>query len=115
MTTAELLKTDEGKTHLGQPHRISAQVTEHVEAQVEAQVGAQVDFHILQACTKQPLSSAEIAATLGHKTLSGNLRKALPALREAGLLENTIPDKPNSRLQKYRLTEKGKLALEGEK
>ncbi|MFH0725172.1 MAG: helix-turn-helix domain-containing protein [Pseudomonadota bacterium] len=76
--------------------------------EVEAQVEAQVDLHILAACAAAPFSSAEIAATLGHKQLSGNLRKALPRLRAAGLLEYTIPEKPNSRLQKYRLTEKGR-------
>ncbi len=66
-----------------------------------------VDTQILAACLNAPLSSAEIASALGHKQLSGNLRKALPRLREAGLLAYTIPESHNSRLQKYRLTKKG--------
>jgi len=86
-------------------------VTAPVEAPVEAQVEAQVSRRILSACTEKPLSSAEIAAALGHKQLSGNLRKALPDLRKAGLIQYTIPDKPNSRLQKYRLTDAGKHFL----
>jgi predicted transcriptional regulator len=39
------------------------------------------------------------------------MRYLHPALA-AGLLEMTIPDKPNSRLQKYRLTEKGHRFLQ---
>jgi hypothetical protein len=34
-----------------------------------------------------------------------------PELRKAGFFEYTIPDKPNSRLQKYRLTYEGRRLL----
>ena len=79
-----------------------------IEVQKKEQVRGQVDAHILSVCSTTPLSSAEIAVALGHKQLSGNVRKALPRLREAGFLEYTVPDSHNSRMQKYRLTEKGK-------
>ncbi len=80
-------------------------------AQVEAQVEAQVDLNILSACSLSALSSAEIANALGHKQLSGNLRKAIPRLRKAGLLEYTNPSKPRSRMQKYRITDKGLVLM----
>ena len=92
----------------------SVQPKDQSGAQVKAQVKAQVEVKILQACAVTPLSSAEIAKKLGHKALSGNVRRALPSLRKNGLLEYTIPGKPNSRLQKYRLTEKGRLFVSTE-
>ena len=65
----------------------------------------------MQARAKQNLSSAEIAHALEHKTLSGNLRVVIPQLRNDGLIEYTIPEKPRSKNQKYRLTDKGKQLL----
>jgi len=52
-------------------------------------------------------SSGELRVKL-HLTHRTNFRKnyLTPAL-EQGLIEMTLPDKPNSRLQKYRITDKG--------
>ncbi len=56
----------------------------------------------------QPLSKAEIAASLGQKTVSGQLNKVIRTLLDQGAIEYTLPDKPRSRLQKYRLAEEGR-------
>lgn len=67
-------------------------------------------MRLLQAM-KGAMKRVEIQQVLGLKH-EEHFRKAylLPAL-DAGFIEMTIPDKPKSRLQKYRMTPKGRKAL----
>ncbi|WP_199221488.1 Fic family protein [Desulfonatronum sp. SC1] len=58
-----------------------------------------------------PLSKAELAAALGRKSVTGALNRVVRSLLEGGLIEYTLPHKPNSRLQKYRLTPGGAARL----
>jgi len=70
--------------------------------QVAPQVTPQVKA--LLAVLQDEMSRSELMAALGlSDRKSFRVRYIQPAL-EAGLLEMTIPDKPNSRLQKYRKT-----------
>ena len=64
---------------------------------------------LLQA---KSLSRKELAQMLGQGSVSGGLNRAIKKLYENRLIEWTIPEKPNSRNQQYRLTKKGKLFIE---
>lgn len=55
---------------------------------------------------KGPMTKLDIVKGLGQKAVSGQLNKVIRALLSAGAIEYTIPEKPNSRLQQYRLTDK---------
>jgi ATP-dependent DNA helicase RecG len=57
------------------------------------------------------LSKKEIAQKLGKTKPTRHLNDLMRKLVKDGFVEYIIPEKPNSRLQKYRLTEKGKQLI----
>ncbi len=76
-----------------------------------ATVGREACVGLLRTCV---LSRKEIAVRLNLSPKSGFIKRFLAELIDDGIVELTIPDKPNSRLQKYRLTDKGRgLAVSG--
>lgn len=84
----------------------TAQVTGQVGGQVTGQVGGQV-LHFCQ----EPRKAGEIQELLGLRHRENFQNNYLKPLLDKGWLERTIPDKPRSRLQKYRLTPAEEKAL----
>ncbi|MBE7539336.1 MAG: hypothetical protein HS122_13100 [Opitutaceae bacterium] len=65
------------------------------ESRLESALAAK----ILLDLRYQPASKAALAAPLGHKNVPGELHKQIKRLRSLGLIEFTMPEKLNSRLQ----------------
>jgi len=57
---------------------------------------------VLQALADGPLSKSEIAHALGRDSVSGALNRTIRLLLDRDEIGYTLPDSPNSRLQKYR-------------
>jgi len=91
------------------------QVTGEVQAQ-ETQVGTKSapsrhQVEILHKCQKDS-ALLDLMAIAGRSDRTKFRHQVLNPLLEEGLIEMTIPDKPRSSKQKYRLTDKGRVLLE---
>ncbi|MDE6482339.1 MAG: putative DNA binding domain-containing protein [Rikenellaceae bacterium] len=66
---------------------------------------------ILKQIEKEPLSKSEIFKRLNISNQTYNKKKFLDPLIDSALIETTVKDKPKSRNQKYKITEKGLQVL----
>ena len=71
-----------------------------------------LELRVLALLVERPLSRSAIADGLGHHSVSAGLKRVIRDLLNGGRIAYTIPDKPNSRLQRYRITPAGQSALE---
>ena len=79
-------------------------------AQRAQQVTGQVAGQLLRFC-QTPRKASEIQKLLGLRHRESFQNNYLKPLLEMGWLERTIPDKPRSRMQKYKTTEAGQEAV----
>ncbi len=70
-----------------------------------------VGHKIIVLLAVSPKGTNALKPLLRLSARSNSLRSAIASLLFSGLIERTIPDKPTSRFQKYRLTDKGRAAL----
>ena len=68
---------------------------------------------MLKVCAERPATGRELLAASGYSTRTGNFKRGVERHLAMNLLELTIPDKPRSGRQRYRLTAAGRLLLAG--
>ncbi len=89
-----------------------AEPESRLESQLESRLESNLAATIILLLAEASAGKAELARLLGNKTVSGELHKQIKRLQTLGMIEMTLPDKPNSRLQQYRLTLEGQALLE---
>ena len=108
-------ESDGGRSRAG--GHAGGQVEGHARGHVEGQAGILAalsarEVVMLQACFDGAVAAETLLAAIGHSSRTGYFRRCLDRLLHDELLEMTVPDKPRSPAQRYRLTEKGQAALE---
>jgi ATP-dependent DNA helicase RecG len=108
--------TDQGRTYflvelpvrprmdgIGQAHHEA-----HDEAHEELSA---TEVSVLRFVADHSRNRREIGEHLGIKSRSGHFYKVIDSLRNLGLIELTIPDKPQSKNQRMRITRQGRAWL----
>jgi len=106
-----IFHTDEDRSYFVVELSIHPKFMKKGEQTVEVRPGAESRAEsviVIKILNSAFLSMREIAKSLNKKTITGSLKRTIKKLIDDGLIEYTIPEKPSSRLQKYRLTTKGK-------
>lgn len=106
-----IFETDEARTYFltifkVHPDAYNSAAMEITEQIPEKALITEYQVEILRFCT-EPHSRREILDKIGLKDTYYNFKKQISPLVEKELLSFTIPENPNSRDQKYILTEKG--------
>jgi ATP-dependent DNA helicase RecG len=86
----------------------------HVQGKIKGKQGqAQVTGEVLKflAILNSPLTRMEIQKALGLKGQANFRDRYLRPSIALGVVEMTIPEKPNSRFQRYRITDKGRQLI----
>jgi ATP-dependent DNA helicase RecG len=107
-----------GQTHPQPESRPESRPESQLESRLESQLGSQLESpkgsqpkanegpletRVLGLLENGPLSRSEISRLIGQRRVSGQLHVTIRSLLSQGLIAYTVPEKPGSRLQKYRL------------
>ena len=111
-----ILHQDEHQDEHQDKHQVKHQDKHQDKHQVKHQDKHQVKLSVtqlavLQSIKDKALSRREIFSAIGMNSDSRSFKRNIEPLLSLGLIEMTVPDKPNSKLQKYRLTNKGLRAI----
>ena len=83
---------------------------DQIQVQPESLPG-DLKSRVLNLLADGPMSRSELSKELGQKKPTGHLYNIVRDLLDEQMIEYTLPEKPRSRLQKYRLTDKGRSKL----
>ena len=100
-------------------HELQYELQHELQQELEQELQQESLYgKVLRLVQKQTSSTQELSTALGQKSISGQLYTTVNKLKEDGLIEWTVPDKPKSSKQQYKTTPKGNLfvkLLESEK